>query len=290
MRKGILLAGGNGTRLHPVTRAVSKQLMPVYDKPMIYYPLSVLMLAGIRNVLVITTPRDEDAFSALLGDGSQWGMAISYATQSRPDGIAQAFLIGKSFLAGDPCTLALGDNLFYGHGLPERLRAAAAATAGATIFAYRVKDPQRYGVVTFDAHQRATAIVEKPAQPLSPYAVTGLYFYDGDIVSVAQSLRPSGRGELEITDVNRIYLDRYRLSVEIIGRGFAWFDAGTHDALLEAAQFIQVTQNRQGILIASPEEIAWRAGWITAEELLRQAHTMDKTAYGEALLGAVEMA
>ncbi|HTP82579.1 MAG TPA: glucose-1-phosphate thymidylyltransferase RfbA [Alphaproteobacteria bacterium] len=288
MRKGILLAGGNGTRLHPVTRAVSKQLMPVYDKPMIYYPLSVLMLAGIRNVLVITTPRDGDAFSALLGDGSQWGMTISYAAQPRPDGIAQAFLIARSFLAGDACTLVLGDNLFYGHGLPDRLRQASSASSGATVFAYRVKDPQRYGVVAFDAHHRATAIVEKPAMPPSPFAVTGLYFYDGDIVSVAQSLKPSGRGELEITDINQIYLDRQHLAVEILGRGFAWFDAGTHDALLEAAQFIQVTQNRQGILIASPEEIAWRAGWITAEELLRQAGTMAKTSYGEALLGAVE--
>jgi glucose-1-phosphate thymidylyltransferase len=288
MRKGILLAGGNGTRLHPLTLAVSKQLMPVYDKPMIYYPLSVLMLAGVRNVLVITTPRDEDAFSTLLGDGSQWGMSISYAAQPHPGGIAQAFVIGKSFLAGDSCTLVLGDNLFYGHSLPARLRTAGAVTAGATVFAYRVKDPQRYGVVAFDADRRATAIVEKPAQPPSPYAVTGLYFYDGDIVSIAQSLKPSARGELEITDVNQIYLDRQRLSVDIMGRGFAWFDAGTHDALLEAAQFIQVTQNRQGILIASPEEIAWRAGWITTEELLRQAHAMAKTAYGEALIGAVE--
>ncbi len=286
--KGIILAGGSGTRLYPITRAVSKQLLPVYDKPMVYYPLSVLMLAGIRNVLVITTLRDEAAFSTLLGDGSQWGMALSYAAQPQPGGIAQAFLIAKSFLAGDACTLVLGDNLFYGHGLPDRLRTANAAASGATVFAYRVKDPQRYGVVAFDAQHRATAIVEKPAAPLSPYAVTGLYFYDGDVVSVAQSLKPSRRGELEITDVNQIYLDRDRLSVEIMGRGFAWFDAGTHDALLEAAQFIQVTQNRQGILIASPEEIAWRAGWITTEELLRQAQTMAKTPYGEALIGAIE--
>ena len=288
MRKGILLAGGNGTRLHPLTRAVSKQLMPVYDKPMIYYPLSVLMLAGIRNILLITTPRDEAAFAALLGDGSQWGVSISYASQPRPDGIAQALLIAKSFLAGDPCTLILGDNLFYGHGLPARLRAAGAAASGATVFAYRVKDPQRYGVVEFDAHGRATTIVEKPRQPPSPYAVTGLYFYDGDGVTIAQSLKPSARGELEITDVNRVYLERQSLSVEVMGRGFAWFDAGTHDALLDAAQFIQVTQSRQGILIASPEEIAWRAGWITTEELLRLAQAMDKTAYGEALLGALE--
>lgn len=288
MRKGILLAGGTGTRLHPVTRAVSKQLMPVYDKPLVYYPLSVLMLAGLRNILVITTPHDEAAFTTLLGDGSQWGLSISYAAQPRPEGIAQALLIAKPFLAGDPCALILGDNLFYGHGLPDRLRAAGAVASGATVFAYRVKDPQRYGVVAFDGARRATAIVEKPAVPPSPYAVTGLYFYDRDIVGVAQSLSPSARGELEITDVNRIYLERGRLAVELMGRGFAWFDAGTHDALLDAAQFIQVTQSRQGILIASPEEIAWRAGWITTEEMLRLAHGLAKTAYGDALLAAVE--
>jgi glucose-1-phosphate thymidylyltransferase len=288
MRKGILLAGGTGTRLHPLTRAVSKQLMPIYDKPMIYYPLSVLMLAGIRDILVITTPRDQPAFEDLLGDGSQWGLTVAYAAQPKPEGIAQAFLIAEEFLAGDPCALVLGDNLFYGHGLPELLHAADSANAGATIFAHRVKDPQRYGVVTFDKNGQPTGIVEKPQEPLSPYAVTGLYFYDHDIVSVAKSLKPSARGELEITDVNRVYLERGQLSVKFMGRGFAWFDTGTHAALLDAAQFIQVMQDRQGILVCSPEEIAWRAGWITTEEMLRLGGTMAKTNYGEAILNAVE--
>jgi glucose-1-phosphate thymidylyltransferase len=288
MRKGILLAGGTGTRLHPITRAVSKQLMPVYDKPMVYYPLSVLMLAGIREVLVITTPRDQAAFNDLLGDGSQWGISLSYAAQPHPGGIAQAFLIADKFLAGEACALILGDNLFYGHGLPDLLRSADAACTGATIFAHRVKDPQRYGVVTFDQSGRPTGIVEKPQELLSPYAVTGLYFYDRDIVPIARSLKPSARGELEITDVNRIYLERGRLSVKFMGRGFAWFDTGTHDALLDAAQFIQVVQDRQGILVSSPEEIAWRSGWITTEQTRCLAAMMAKTNYGESILSAVE--
>jgi len=263
-------------------------LMPVYDKPMIYYPLSVLMLAGIRNVLLITTPRDGDAFSALLGDGSQWGMAISYATQPRPDGIAQAFLIGKSFLAGDSCTLVLGDNLFYGHGLPDRLRAAGAAAAGATIFAYRVKDPQRYGVVSFDARQRATAIAEKPAQPLSPYAVTGLYFYDGRAAELAATLRPSARGELEITDLNNLYLKAGALHVTTLGRGIAWLDTGTPDALLEAASFVAAVERRQGLKVGAPEEVAYRMGFIDAARLETIAAGFGKNAYGDYLRRIVE--
>ena len=288
MRKGVVLAGGTGTRLHPVTRAVSKQLMPVYDKPMVYYPLSVLMLAGIRDILVITTPHDQPAFAALLGDGSQWGLTLSYATQPRPEGIAQAFIIAEDFLGDDPCALILGDNLFYGHGLPELLRAASASPSGATIFAHRVKDPQRYGVVAFDVDGRPAEIIEKPHQPPSPYAVTGLYFYDRDILSIARSLRPSARGELEISDVNQVYLERQRLSVKLMGRGYAWFDTGTHDALLDAAQFIQTMQDRQGILISSPEEIAWRYGWITTEQLLGLAHALAKTTYGEALFAVLD--
>jgi len=262
--------------------------MPVYDKPMVYYPLSVLMLAGIRDILVITTPRDQAAFADLLGDGSQWGLSLSYAAQPQPQGIAQAYLIAKEFVHGEASALILGDNLYYGHGLSELLRPAIAARTGATIFAHRVKDPQRYGVVVLDAHGRPAGIAEKPLHPLSPYAVTGLYVYDRDVVPIVQSLKPSARGELEITDVNRVYLERKRLSVEVMGRGFAWFDTGTHDALLDAAQFIQVVQDRQGILVASPEEIAWRSGWITTEAMLRLAHAMAKTTYGEALLGLVE--
>ena len=290
VRKGILLAGGTGTRLHPVTRAVSKQLMPVYDKPMVYYPLSVLMLAGIRDILVITTPRDRASFADLLGDGSQWGISISYAVQPRPEGIAQALIIGKEFLAGEACALILGDNLFYGHGLPQLLKSSVGTRAGATIFAHRVKDPQRYGVVALDGLGRPTGIVEKPAHPPSRYAVTGLYFYDRDVVPIVESLKPSARGELEITDVNRVYLDRKKLVVEIMGRGFAWFDTGTHDALLDAAQFIQVVQHRQDILVSSPEEIAWRSGWITAEAMLRLARTMGNSTYAEALVGLVDEA
>jgi glucose-1-phosphate thymidylyltransferase len=288
VRKGIVLAGGTGTRLYPVTRAVSKQLMPVYDKPMIYYPLSVLMLAGIRDILVITTPHDQPAFAALLGDGSQWGLGLSYATQPRPEGIAQAFLIAEDFIRGHPCALILGDNLFYGHGLPEMLRAATASQSGATIFAHRVKDPHRYGVVAFDAAGGPAEIIEKPHQPPSPFAVTGLYFYDQDVLSIARSLRPSARGELEISDINQAYLEQRRLSVMLMGRGYAWFDTGTHDALLDAAQFIQTMQERQGILISSPEEIAWRHGWITTEQLLGLAHPLSKTTYGEALLAVLD--
>ncbi|TCO80507.1 glucose-1-phosphate thymidylyltransferase [Plasticicumulans lactativorans] len=283
-RKGLILAGGSGTRLHPLTLSVSKQLMPVYDKPMIYYPLTTLMLAGIRDVLVITTPRDREAFVALLGDGSQWGLNLSYAVQPSPDGLAQAFLIGESFIGNAPATLVLGDNIYYGHGLPQMLRRAAARESGATVFGYYVRDPERYGVVAFDAAGRAVDLEEKPKAPKSNYAVTGLYFYDPDVVALAKEVRPSARGELEITDLNKAYLERGDLSVELMGRGYAWLDTGTHDSLLDAANFIAVMQARQGLQIACPEEIAYRLGWIDAEHLERLATPLAKNGYGQYLL------
>jgi glucose-1-phosphate thymidylyltransferase len=287
-RKGIVLAGGAGTRLHPLTLAVSKQLLPVYDKPMIYYPLSTLMLAGIREVLVITTPEDAPAFRRLLGDGRQWGMALSYAVQPKPEGLAQAFVIGAAFLAGDPCCLVLGDNVFYGHGLSEMLREASAQTSGATVFAYRVDDPQRYGVVAFDAGGRAVSIEEKPKEPKSNWAVVGLYFYDGGVVDRARSLKPSARGEYEITDLNNTYLAEGALRVSPLGRGFAWFDAGTHTSLLEASEFISVVQRRQRQLVASPEEIAHSAGWITTEALADLSTRLGKTDYARMLKTVAE--
>ena len=286
-RKGIILAGGAGTRLHPVTLAVSKQLMPVFDKPMIYYPLSILMLAGIRDVLLITTPEDNASFARLLGTGEQWGMNLSYAVQASPDGLAQAFVIGESFLAGDPSCLVLGDNLLYGHGLTERLRRAGQEDAGATVFAYRVEDPERYGVIEFDTDWRAHSIEEKPAQPRSDWAVIGLYFYDGTAAERARALKPSARGEYEITDLNNSYLTEGSLKVEALGRGYAWFDAGTHGSLLQASQFIEVVQGRQRQLIGSPEEIAFAAGYISADELLRQAEKLGKSEYGRALRAVV---
>jgi len=284
IEKGIVLAGGSGTRLHPLTRAVSKQLMPVYDKPMVYYPLTTLMLAGIRDVLVITTPHDRALFEALLGDGSKWGMQISYAVQPSPDGLAQAFLIGEKFLGGGAASLVLGDNIFYGHGLTELLMAATQREHGATTFGYWVKNPEAFGVVEFDASGRAVSIEEKPAKPKSNYAVTGLYFYDAEVVSLAKSLRPSPRGELEITDLNRVYLERGTLRVEKLGRGTAWLDTGTPDALLQAANFVQTIQARQGLQIACPEEIAFRLGWIKKNELLALAEPLSKTAYGQYLI------
>lgn len=283
-RKAIILAGGSGTRLYPITRGVSKQLTPVYDKPMIYYPLSVLMLAGIREVLIITTPQDQVAFEQLLGDGSDWGLQLQYAAQPSPDGLAQAFLIGEAFLAGEPACLILGDNLFFGHGLPEMLLRAAARDRGATLFGYNVRDPERYGVVQFDAQGRAVDIEEKPAQPKSHYAVTGLYFYDADVVDIARQVKPSPRGELEITDINRAYLHRGDLQVEVMGRGFAWLDTGTHDALLEAGNFVRTVQERQGLQICCPEEIAYRQGWIDAAQVVRLAEPLRKSRYGQYLL------
>jgi len=287
-RKGIVLAGGAGTRLHPATLAISKQLLPVYDKPMVYYPLATLMLSGIREVLVIGTPQDTPRFEQLLADGSQWGMSISYAAQARPEGLAQAFLIGREFLAGAPAALVLGDNLFYGHDLVKLLQEANADTAGATVFAYHVKDPQRYGVVDFDPAGQATSIEEKPARPRSNFAVTGLYFYGPEVCDVAASLRPSARGELEITDINRHYLAQGRLRVKTMGRGFAWLDTGTHESLLEASQFIHTLEERQGLKVACPEEVAWRNGWIGDEQLLALAAPMGKSGYGSYLAALVK--
>ena len=285
--KGIILAGGSGTRLYPLTLAVSKQLCPVYDKPMVYYPLSTLMLAGLRDILVITTPEDQAGFVRLLGDGGQFGIRISYAAQAKPEGLAQAFVIGRSFVGEDAVALALGDNLFYGHGLPEMLQRAASRAAGATVFGYRVLDPERYGVVEFDAKGRAIGLEEKPKEPRSSYAVTGLYFYDNRVLDIAAHLKPSPRGELEITDVNRVYLEAGDLHVEILGRGMAWLDTGTHEALLMASNFIQAIEARQGLKIACPEEIAHKAGWISAADVTRLATKM-KSDYGRYLLRMLE--
>lgn len=287
-QKGIILAGGTGTRLHPLTLSVSKQLMPVYDKPMIYYPLSTLMLAGIRDVLIITTPEQQSAFKNLLGDGKKWGISIEYCVQPTPGGIAEAFIIGADFIAGDPVALILGDNIFYGHGISDQLRKAARRRTGATIFAYHVNDPERYGVVHFDSSGEAQGIEEKPQNPKSKYAVTGLYYYDGDVVGMAKALKPSSRGELEITDINRLYLNQKRLHVEVMGRGSAWLDTGTHESLLAAGQFVEIVEKRQGLKVCCPEEIAYKSGFIDADQLRALARQFGSSGYGQYLMTMLE--